>query len=176
MLNKENLDKLKIWWNIAFKENDKEQYDKCERVCNKLIKLNKHRCKKTLKWKHARMNDLLYIPEKYKDENGILSKYYTKDNIVEICDNNKVLGCYVYGRLYGELVEDKYNSMKEQFYEYFIYEPTAKLYKSQVTVNFFRALTEEQQKKVMEVLDEKTGMRKNKEEVEKEIEDSEEEN
>jgi len=158
-LNKRNLDILKIWWNIAYKEGDKEQYDKCEKLCNELIKIGKHRCKKLIRWNFARMNDLLYIPEHYKDINGILDKYYTKDNIVEICNDNKIVACHVYTQAFGELIEDKFEQLKQQYYEYFIYEPTAKLYKSNVSINMFRVLNEKQQEEVLKVLDKKTGRR-----------------
>ena len=110
-LNKKNLDILKIWWNIAFKEGDTEQYNKCEKLCDNIIKIGKHRCKKLLRWYAARMNDLLYIPEHYKDENGILDKYYTKDNIVEICNDNKVVACHVYTKAFGEFIEDKFKEL-----------------------------------------------------------------
>ena len=165
-LNKKNLDILKIWWNIAYKEGDKEQYEKCEKVCDKLIKIGRTRCKKLSTWKAAKMNDLIYIPEHYKDSNGILNKYYSKDNIVEICGDNKIVACYVFSHVYGEFIEDKYKELLQQFYEYFLYEPTAKLYKTKVNVNFFRLLTEEQQKEVLKVLDEKTGRRKTIENIE----------
>ena len=158
-LNKKNLDTLKIWWNIAFKEGDTEQYNKCEKLCDNIIKIGKHRCKKLLRWYAARMNDLLYIPEHYKDENGILDKYYTKDNIVEICDDNKVVACHVYTKAFGELIEDKFKELKQQYYEYFMYEPTAKLYKNALSVNMFRVLSNEQQEEILKVLDVKTGRR-----------------
>jgi hypothetical protein len=162
-LDKESLDKLNIWWNLAFENNDTETYNKCSDVCYALIgkHVEMYRYKKVgKKWEELKMNSLAYIPEIYLDTDGILSYYYTKDDIIRLCGENKVIGKYVWQNIKGERVEDYIKDLKEQYFQYFILEPTASLYKSHLSINMFKILTDKQKEDVLEVLDKKTGRRK----------------
>lgn len=170
-INKELLDKLKIWWNISYKENDREIFEKCNDYYEELIgdTLEKYRFKKFSKvWKDLRMNDLAYIPEHPLNENGILEYYYTKDDIVRICNDNKVIACFLYLRLKGERVEEGIEELKRMYLEWFLSDiEDVNLYKSEVSINIFRILDDKDKEKVLEVLDINTGERINKEIVDK---------
>lgn len=143
--------KLKIWWNISFKEGNTEVYDKCNEVCYNLIgkHIEVHRYKKYVRTLNsAKMNDLVYVPEHYLDSNGILDKYYTKDDIVRICRDNKVVATHLFRRLKGELVEEAFNSLLREYYEWFINEETSSIFKSPVSVNVLRIMDEDKRKEV----------------------------
>lgn len=163
LVNKYNLDVLRIWWNKALEEEKTDVYDMCSKVWEDTLGnyLEVNRYKKFGKvWKDIKMNDLVYVGETALNEDGVLQYYYTKDDIVRVCGDNKVIGSYVYNRLKGERVEELYKEEVEKFYDYFCNEPTANIYKSKLTVSMFTVLDEERKNKVLEVLDEKTGKRK----------------
>lgn len=162
-VNKELLDKIKIWWNLAYDNNNTDKYNECETYCDSLLShyIEMYKYKKYGKdFDSLKMNDLCYIPQYYKDKNGILAYYYTKDDIIRLCDESKVIGKYVWKHIKGEYVEDYYKEMKQQYYEYFTKEPTASLYKSVLTTHMFKVLTDEQQETILGILDKKTGRRK----------------
>ena len=164
-VNKKKLDMLKIWWNLALENNDSDNYNKCYDKYMEIVgeDLEVKRYKKLYEhknWKDIKMNDLVYIPELPLNKEGVIEYYYTKDDIVRICDDNKVIGRHVLRNIKGERVEDYFKRLKEQYYEWYMYEPTANMYKSEVSYNMFNCLTEEQKDNVLEVLDEKTGKRK----------------
>ena len=107
-----------------------------------------------------RMNDLAYIPEHPLNENGILEYYYTKDDIVRICNDNKVIACFLYLRLKGERVEEGIEELKRMYLEWFLSDiEDVNLYKSEVSINVFRILDDKDKEKVLEVLDINTGER-----------------
>ena len=148
--------KLKIWWNISFKEGNTEVYDKCNEVCYNLIgkHIEVHRYKKYVRTLNsAKMNDLVYVPEHYLDSNGILDKYYTKDDIVRICRDNKVVAKHIYKRLKGELVEDMINDVLQEYYEWLMKEETSSLYRSPLSVNVVRIMDKDKQEEVYNKFD-----------------------
>ena len=160
---KEDFDKISIWWNLAYNNGDTEVYDKCNDTVYNLIgqHIEQYRYKKlSKKWEDMKMNTLCYVPEHYLNTNGILSYYYTKDDIIRLCDENKVVGKHVFNNIKGERVEDYIDSLKEQYFQYFTEEETANIYKSSLSVNMFRILTKEQKDFIHTILDEKTGKRK----------------
>lgn len=162
-INKKNLDILRIWWNKAFVEGNTDVYDMCNKEWEDTLGnyLEVNRFKKFGKvWKDFKMNDLVYVGETPLDSNGILQYYYTKDDIVRISGDNKIIGSYVWGRLKGERVEDLFKEEVNKFYDYFCNEPSANIYKSALTTSMFTVLDEERKSRVLEILDEKTGKRK----------------
>jgi hypothetical protein len=162
-VNKYNLDVLKIWWNIAFKEEDVEMYNRCREVWEESLGnyLEVRRYKKFGNvWKDFKLNDLVYVGENALNKDGILEYYYTKDDIIRICRDNKVVGSYVWRRLKGEKVEDRFKEELNKFYEYFIYEPTANIYKNKLMVSMFNVLEEDKKNKVLEVISKTTGKRR----------------
>ena len=164
-VNKLLLDKLKIWWNLSYEHGNTEIYNECEEFCYNVI--GKHievwKYKKYGSWGDLKMNDLCYIPQNYLNTNGIIEHYYTKDNIQEICNDNKIIGRYVFRYIKGELVEDYFNNLKQQYYEYFMYEPTANIYKSDLSLMMFQALNTKQQEEIYTVINKRTGRRFNTE-------------
>jgi hypothetical protein len=161
-VTKEVLDKIKIWWNLAYDNINTERYNECEQMCDSLIShhIEMYKYKKYGKcWEDLKMNDLCYIPQYYKDKRGILAYYYTKDDIQRICGENRLIGKHVWQYIKGEKVEYYFKTLQDQYYQYFIKEPTANLYKSKLTVNMFRTLSQEQQEEIYKVLDKKTGRR-----------------
>jgi hypothetical protein len=161
-VNKEILDKIKIWWNLSYENNNTERYNECEEMCDSLLSyyIEMYKYKKYGKsWDDLKMNDLCYIPQYYKDKRGILTYYYTKDDIQRICNESKIIGKHVWKHIKGERVEAYFQELKEQYYQYFTKEPTANLYKSKLSVHMFKALSPEQQEEIYKVLDKKTGKR-----------------
>lgn len=145
------LNKLKIWWNIAYKNGNTEVYDKCNEVCYNMIgkHIEVHRYKKYVRTLNsAKMNELVYIPEHYLDSNGILDKYYSKDDIVRLCRDNKVVATHLFRRLKGELVEEAFDNLLKEYYEWFINEETSSIYKSAVSVNVLRIMDEDKRKEI----------------------------
>ena len=160
-VTKNILDRLKIWWNLAFEHGDTNVYNECEETCYDLI--GKHievwKYKKYGRWNDLKVNELCYIPQNCFNTDGILETYYTKDNFQQACNENKVIAHHIYRNIKGEKVEDYFRDLKQQYYEYFMNEPDAFIYKSELSVNMFRALSEEQQEEIYTVLDRKTGKR-----------------
>lgn len=150
------LNKLKIWWNIAYKNGNTEVYNKCSEVCEgivgKFIEVNRYR-KFAKSLDDLKLNDLAYIPEHYLDSNGILDKYYTKDDIVRICRDNKVVAKHIYKRLKGELVEDMINDVLQEYYEWLMKEETSSLYRSPLSVNVVRIMDKDKQEEVYNKFD-----------------------
>lgn len=117
---KERLDKLKIWWNLAYEDGNEYTYDLCEKECEKII--GKHVDKYGfMKWDYDEpiylgdMEDIVYIPRDYKDRNGIVNKYYTRFDVIRICDYNYVLADDVFHKLKGEYVEDLLSMLNENY-------------------------------------------------------------
>lgn len=153
-LTLDNMDKLKIWWNIAFEEGNTAVYDKCADILyeciGEYIEVNK--CKKMYgKWDDCKMQELIYIPMCYLDENGIIDKYYSKDDIVKVCGDNKVVGKFIYRKLKGEFVEDAFKYYKSQYLEWLCMKDNKHILISEVGRNMFRVMTDEEKAKVRSV-------------------------
>ena len=160
-LCREDFDKLCIWWNIAYEENDTEIFNKCNDTLDSLIKehIEKYRYKKCGKWDNMKLNDLCYIPEHYMNEKGILQYYYTKDDVIRICSDNKVIGKHVYKYIKGERVENYVDMLKEEYFQWFTEEPTANLYKSPLSKSMFEIMSQEKKDVILTVLSKEHGCR-----------------
>ena len=93
------------------------------------------------------------------NEKGILQYYYTKDDVIRICSDNKVIGKHVYKYIKGERVEDYVDMLKEEYFQWFTEEPTANLYKSPLSKSMFEIMSQEKKNIILTVLSKEHGCR-----------------
>lgn len=165
-VNKENLDRLRMWWTLAFENGNTEVFDKCDKYWYDLLgkDLEVKRFKKFGKvWKDFKLADLVYVCETPLNSNGILEFYYSKDDVIRLCGENKVVGCFIWKKLRGERVEDLFKEWKEKYKEYFLSREDISVYKTEVSMGFFELFVRENNKEVLDVIDVKTGKRRKRE-------------
>lgn len=162
----ESLNKLKIWWNLAYDNGNFSVYDKCRRVYNReigdILEVDRY-MKFGESWDSLKSNDLAYICDCPLDsERGIIKYYYSKDDIIRICKDNKVIGKHVYESIVGERVEDYFRGVLEYYLDYFINEESSNIYISDLSISVYKVLSDDDREKVDKIIDKSSGSRKKK--------------
>ena len=148
---KEELDVLRIWWNLAYKHHETTIFNLCrEYFDNKYGEyLEVKRCWKThKKWEDLKGKDICYVPEHPLNTDGILEFYYKKDDLVRLCGECKVLAKKVFQTMTGEKPEVAYKELLDSYYDYFVNNPDSKINKSIVSKCAYRMLDEKRKKEV----------------------------